>query len=211
MNTTFMHHVQYSNTFDPAQFEPFIVAGEHVGYLHHSHIPYLISSPLFLQTSDGIILTPDLKTPEERTQALFPFCEHLYKQGIIKKWRGEEFVVSKHFGAPELMRMERESTKFFGIMNYGVALNGWVSLEDGTRKMWIATRSFKKSKYPGKLDNIVNGGFTAGYTAWDILVKESMEEAGDRPTVDQKSIFRRICLLQVHAQKRGSSDHCLCL
>lgn len=40
-----------------------------------------------------------------------------------------------------------------------------------------AKRSSTKTTFPGQWDNLVGGGLTAGFTADEILAKESLEEA----------------------------------
>jgi hypothetical protein len=43
--------------------------------------------------------------------------------------------------------------------------------------LWIGRRALDKKVAPGKLDNLVAGGISAGYDAWTTLVKEAAEEA----------------------------------
>ncbi len=43
-------------------------------------------------------------------------------------------------------------------MHPGVHINGYVTLPDGSRELWVARRSRSKPTWPGKLDHIVAGG-----------------------------------------------------
>ena len=47
----------------------------------------------------------------------------------------------------------------FGITAFGVHLNGLVRGADGTLGMWVARRARSKATGPGKLDQMVAGGW----------------------------------------------------
>eukprot|EP00042_Codosiga_hollandica_P051888 m.647563 g.647563 ORF g.647563 m.647563 type:complete len:140 (+) comp58373_c0_seq19:269-688(+) len=80
-------------------------------------------------------------------------------------WREEQFAVSEHFGGEVLFSMERSATGLIGSRRFGVHVNGYL-FKDGVMHMWIARRSMKKQTYPGKLDNVVDGGVSSGMSAW---------------------------------------------
>jgi hypothetical protein len=44
----------------------------------------------------------------------------------------------------------------------GVHMNGYVTLPDGGKELWVARRSRAKPTWPGKLDHIVAGGQVGG-------------------------------------------------
>lgn len=44
----------------------------------------------------------------------------------------------------------------FGIIQYGVHLNGYFKDDKGDVYMWVGRRSMKKQTYPGMLDQIVS-------------------------------------------------------
>lgn len=60
----------------------------------------------------------------------------------------------------------------------GVHVNGFVTLADGTKELWVARRSAVKPTWPGKLDHIVAGGQPYGLSLAENVVKECQEEAG---------------------------------
>lgn len=50
----------------------------------------------------------------------------------------------------------------------GVHINGYVTLPDGSKELWVAKRSSTKPTWPGKLDHIAAGGQPHGL-GWDAL------------------------------------------
>lgn len=78
--------------------------------------------------------------------------------GEITGWRSELYPVSTSFGEPPVMLMERAAVPHFGIRAYGIHVNGYVVLPDGSVELWVARRSKTKQTWPGKLDHIVAGG-----------------------------------------------------
>jgi hypothetical protein len=101
--------------------------------------------------------------------------------------------------------VERAAAALFGIVTYGVHMTIYqrpVTDGEGEMMVWVATRAKTKQTYvrhshflnflpradnwvwgaynirwPGFLDNSVAGGIPAGMSAFESLVKESMEEA----------------------------------
>ena len=86
-------------------------------------------------------------------------------------------MVDRWAGQPALV-LERAAVPLFGITAYGVHMNGYVTGEDGTQRMWVARRSLSKPTGPGKLDQLVAGGQPHGIGLRDNLMKECAEEAG---------------------------------
>ena len=77
---------------------------------------------------------------------------------------------------PVLAVLDRGALPSFGVIGVGVHLNGLVRRPDGWH-LWIAKRAADKKLDPGKLDNLVAGGVSAGHTPFETLIKESEEEA----------------------------------
>lgn len=50
----------------------------------------------------------------------------------------------------------------------GVHINGYITLPDGSKELWVAKRSSNKPTWPGKLDHIAAGGQPHGLR-WDVL------------------------------------------
>jgi 8-oxo-dGTP pyrophosphatase MutT (NUDIX family) len=90
--------------------------------------------------------------------------------------RGEDFDVRHTPDSAALTVLDRGALPAFGVIGLGVHLNGYVRRADGIH-LWIARRSATKKLDPGKLDNIVGGGVSAGMSPFDTLLKEAAEEA----------------------------------
>jgi 8-oxo-dGTP pyrophosphatase MutT (NUDIX family) len=96
--------------------------------------------------------------------------------------RGEAFDVREVPGGPVLARLDRGALPAFGVLAWGVHVNGLVRKTDGRKAdgihVWIARRASNKLLDPGKLDHLVAGGVAAGMTVEETLAKEAGEEAG---------------------------------
>ena len=126
-------------------------------------------SEVFVADDDGykrkLRLTKHLEdgTPEERTNAVAVATLQLKNEEMIKGWRNELVPVVSAFSSPVAFAIERASYPYFGIKGYGVHVNGFVrGITGNIDKIWVATRSKKKSTWPGMLDHIVAGGIVNG-------------------------------------------------
>jgi 8-oxo-dGTP pyrophosphatase MutT (NUDIX family) len=90
--------------------------------------------------------------------------------------RGEDFDVRAPDSARSLAVLDRGAVPIFGVIGAGVHLNGVVRRANGPH-LWIAKRSASKKLDPGKFDNLVGGGVSAGLTPTATLAKEAAEEA----------------------------------
>ncbi|KFM82394.1 hypothetical protein X975_21210, partial [Stegodyphus mimosarum] len=90
-------------------------------------------------------------------------CCSFYGKGIIIK----KNVYNIYFNCVGL----------FGIKRCGVHVNGYVKNTDGSKCLWIQKRAYTKPTWPGKLDNMVSGGFAVGMTILECVRKEAQEEA----------------------------------
>eukprot|EP00455_Lapot_gusevi_P041001 TRINITY_DN4709_c0_g1_i2.p1 TRINITY_DN4709_c0_g1~~TRINITY_DN4709_c0_g1_i2.p1 ORF type:complete len:186 (+),score=70.78 TRINITY_DN4709_c0_g1_i2:174-731(+) len=82
--------------------------------------------------------------------------------------------------------MDRAATPYFGVLQYGVHVNGYVSEAGRVQAMWIGRRSATKAKAPHKLDQMVAGGLPIGESAEEALYRECEEEASiSREIVDR--------------------------
>lgn len=92
-------------------------------------------------------------------------------------WRNEQYTIydTNH---KEYFRLERSACPWFGVVMYGVHINGYVKTANGEIKMWVPKRSLTKQTYPGKLDNTVAGGLGYPYGIMETCYKECWEEAG---------------------------------
>lgn len=125
-----------------------------------------------------------LSTPKSRSEAIKVMCERWHRTAAPfgdliagKMWRNELYPIYSHpfvvDASTEAFAMERAATPLFGVVTYGVHLTMYTS----DYRIWIPRRAKTKQTFGGMLDNTVAGGIPRGYTAYDSMVKECMEEA----------------------------------
>jgi len=156
---------------------PFRVKNTVIGFITPPFARVLADFPgVFSVSATEVALSDRLSGFADRTDAVSTVLEILMQRGDVPGWRGESYSVGTSFGAPAFFKMERAAVPLFGVVGYGVHLNGIVQTNTGMA-MWIGRRSLNKPTGPGKLDQIVAGGQPAGLTVFDNLLKESAEEA----------------------------------
>lgn len=110
-----------------------------------------------------------------RSAVLQAWAIALREQGVLANWRDEAMQLDQPDGP--FLAMERAAFRTFGLCTPSVHLNGWVAMPDGVQ-LWVAERSAHKFVDPGKLDNLVGGGVSAGEPLALALAREAWEEAG---------------------------------
>ena len=158
---------QCHNAILPGERLTLAIGAAHVGYI----APALATALGSFVTIEGRTATID---PAEADR-LNPIATSLAAQ-FGYRTRGEDFDVRHAADSPVLTQLDRGALPAFGIIGQGVHLNGYVRRADGIH-LWIARRSATKKLDPGKLDNIVGGGVSAGMTPFETLLKEAAEEA----------------------------------
>lgn len=94
----------------------------------------------------------------------------------IQGWRNEKYPV--YIARAPYVLIERALAGAFGIVTYGVHINGYiVDEESGRLKFWIPRRSATKPTWPLMLDNMVAGGIGYPHGVFETVLKECMEEA----------------------------------
>jgi 8-oxo-dGTP pyrophosphatase MutT (NUDIX family) len=162
---------------------PFYVREHAIGWLRPSFADLLRRWPHLFDVNPAFVtLRAKPDTVASRTAALAEVTRELAKDGVIRGWRDELVRVSHHYAAPELLHIERAASRHFGMMSYGVHLNGFVRV-DGLARAWISRRSPNKAVDPDRLDNLVGGRIAAGSTVDETLRKEAWEEAGIPPAL----------------------------
>ena len=178
---SFRDRIAACTDYDPDLYRPFRVDGVEVGRVRHDYAealrPY---ADVFHVSAGEVCLADGLTGFRRRTEAVGGVLKHLAERGVLGGWRGEQYAVAAGPADKPLFTMERAAVPLFGVMGYGVHLNGTVR-DGGTLKMWIAKRSMDKQTGPGKLDQIVAGGLPVGFSPVDNLIKECAEEAGIEP------------------------------
>jgi 8-oxo-dGTP pyrophosphatase MutT (NUDIX family) len=163
---------------DLSRYRRFVVAGRHVGWLKPALAQELASrEDIFQLQGDRLAMHPRLGSAEARSAAMAGVLEDLRTQGRVPGWRNELYPVTQKFGEAPLMVLERAAAPLFGVLAYGVNLNGFVG-RGWEMKIWIARRSASKSVDPNMLDLIVGGGQPLGLSPAENLLKECREEAG---------------------------------
>ncbi|MDY0881224.1 DUF4743 domain-containing protein [Dongia soli] len=163
---------------DFARYLKFIVADQHVGWVRRTRMDHLAAFPkVFAIGNDRVAMQDGLADFESRSAAMAEVLAAWREAGLVTGWRNELFPVNRGFGQPPLLCMERAGTPLFGILSYGVNINGLVG-QGRDLHLWIGRRAAHKPVDPNMLDLVVGGGQPMGITVWDNLVKECWEEAG---------------------------------
>ncbi len=174
---SYLDHIKNCNHFEVDHFIPFYVNDEQLGWTLKTFAENLKSYPsVFLVAEDSLRLNPDLKTPQQRSDAIAPVLWELHQTGVIDSWVGELYAVNQAFGETPRCVIERAAVSFFGVRGYGVHLNGLVKKQEGVY-IWVARRTKDKPFWPGKLDQMVAGGQPVGIGLMENMIKESEEEA----------------------------------
>lgn len=165
-------HIARCNDWHPERHLPLCFRGLRIGWVRRDNAEHLRRFPaLFRVEADRADLIAE-GDADRLTRLLDDALEPLAEEGILPKWRNEEFPVLERWGAAPLFRVDRGAVPFLGIRAYGVHVNGWCG-----DKLWIGRRAPDKRVEPNKLDNLVAGGIGAGYGLLDTLYKEAAEEA----------------------------------
>ncbi|KZD12276.1 DUF4743 domain-containing protein [Oceanibaculum pacificum] len=183
---SFLDHVTRLNRHDLRGFRPFAIGDAVVGHVRHALAERLKDFSAFQVTGERVLLSPALSEVEARTEAMAEVAETLVADGIVPKIRLEEYPVMARPGGSILMRINRAAVPHFGIIAFGVHLNGYVRRPDGPH-LWIGRRSRTKNVAPGKLDNMVAGGMGDGLGPRETLIKECGEEAGMPPALARRA------------------------
>ncbi len=175
---SFLERVAACNRHDLGEFRPFRIEGAQIGWVRPALIARLAEmTEIFQADDDGVRLAPELGDFADRTAAMSDGVDRLSADGLIPARRGEDYAIKTAWSEPALLAIDRSAATSFGILAFGVHVNGYVDRPDGLH-MWIGKRSADRLIAPGKLDNIAAGGHPHGLTLQQNLIKECAEEAG---------------------------------
>lgn len=184
---------------DYRRYLRFVVAGQHVGWVRRDFAPQLADfRDVFILETEQVVLHPALPDAEARSAAMAGVLQKLRAQGLVPGWRDELYPVGRGFDQPQLLSMERAAAPLFGVLSYGVNVNGLVQRDDGLH-FWIGRRSPHKQVDPDMLDLLAGGGQPLGISVADNLLKECWEEAGVPPELAGMARPASIITLQVEA------------
>ncbi|MDC0361309.1 DUF4743 domain-containing protein [Alphaproteobacteria bacterium] len=171
-----LDHIQRCNAHDLTAYKPFLIAGERVGWVNDVVMDVLDGVDGFDVTTQSIAISPNLATFEDRSRALTDGSIALLEARLIRGLRNELYGVKNRWTDAAHAAIDRGAVTAFGLISYGVHVNGWVPGVDEP-DLWIGTRSMSSSVDPGKLDNMVAGGQPYGLSLRENVVKEAAEEA----------------------------------
>lgn len=157
----------------------------------------------FTENADGSL---DFSAENWQTVAdcLQSLAETWKIQNLLHGWRNEKFDVF-YRGEP-LFALERAAFRPFGLQSRAVHLNALTRI-DGKWRFWLGKRSPGKAVDPGKYDNPVSGGVSAGENIGDALFRESREEAGW--TAADLTLASSSTLHSLRPTRRGIHDEIL--
>jgi isopentenyldiphosphate isomerase len=176
---SYVDRIRACHGWQPDNYRSFLLEGEAtpLGWVTHVFARRLRDFPKSFEVSDSAVVLPARYDDfDSRSAVLEEAIRALYEAGEIPKWRGEDYGISRHWGAPVLFRMERGAVPLFGVPAYGVHVNGFVEDPAGPL-LWVGRRAKHKAVAPGKLDHLVAGGQPYGLGLMENLIKEAAEEA----------------------------------
>jgi len=184
---------------DYRRYLRFVVAAQHVGWVRRDFAPQLADFPdVFILEAERVVLHPALPDAEARSVAMAGVLQKLRAQGLVPGWRDELYPVGRGFDRPQLLSMERAAAPLFGVLTYGVNVNGLVQHGDGL-SLWIGRRSPHKQVDPNMLDLLAGGGQPLGISIADNLLKECWEEAGVPAELARTARPASVITLQIEA------------
>jgi 8-oxo-dGTP pyrophosphatase MutT (NUDIX family) len=205
---TYFRYIEACNSFEPADFLPFFVAGRQIGQIPARYADALAGRPQLQRQGDGFALIA-ADSFEARSDALDALVGDLIPAGLPLRRRKEKFPLVSTWGEEPLAALDRGAVTFFGIKAFGIHINVFVRTPTGL-DMWLGRRSRTKPVAPGQLDNLVAGGQPHGLTLIENVAKEADEEAGI-PAAVIKGV-RPVGAVSYHmASEGGSRDDVLFL
>ncbi|MGF1594085.1 MAG: DUF4743 domain-containing protein [Kiloniellaceae bacterium] len=176
---SYLDRLKACHSWQPENYRPFLLAGDArpLGWVTHDFARRLKDFPEAFEVSDrAVALLARYHDFGTRSAVLEEALRQLHAAGEIPKWRGEDYGIARHWGAEPLFRMERGAVPLFGVLAYGVHVNGYVRTAEGPQ-LWVGKRAKHKSVAPGKLDHLVAGGQPYGLGLMENVIKEAAEEA----------------------------------
>ncbi|ORY02116.1 hypothetical protein K493DRAFT_312188 [Basidiobolus meristosporus CBS 931.73] len=188
-----LHSIDPVANEDLKAYAPFIVDGIKVGLLEEKvcqkilEYGHLVDNQLLVTSNEEgqayVTFSASVTDSNNRTKILKTLTEawrEAAEFNTLAGWRGELFAIHGDPNDPRgfFFELERSASPIFGIGTYGSHLNGLVRTENKLPKVWIGQRAASKQTWPNFLDNTVGGGISSGCSPKEIIIKESMEEAG---------------------------------
>jgi 8-oxo-dGTP pyrophosphatase MutT (NUDIX family) len=172
---TLLRHVEACNRFDPEEYRRFCISSHAIGWVKPETANFLAARGFAKPTVDGVgIAGGGFIAVSER---LAEIAAALDEASLMAPRRGEMTPVLRKWGAGPCAEIDRAGLPGLGLPAFGIHVNGFVRTDMGLH-LWIGHRARDRQVAPGKLDHIVAGGITMGYSAAETVIKEAEEEAG---------------------------------
>lgn len=184
---SYLDRIHACNRWNPADFVPFLLAGEPLGRVRRSFALGISGLGDFRLDGAGlhwVSAPPDCK---RRTATLRHICEDLIARGWMEYLHGEQYPLTPDRREDARCLIDRAAAPYFGARAHGQHLNGFVRRADGIH-LWIGRRAADRRVEPNKLDNMVAGGLPFGIALADNLRKECWEEAQIPPQIATRAI-----------------------
>ncbi len=172
---TLLRHVEACNRFDAHDYRRFCISGHAVGWVKPETANFLDAHGLARRTEDGVgIAGGGFIAVSTR---LAEIAQALEEAQLMAPRRGELTPVLRKWGAGPCAEIDRAGLPGLGLPAFGIHVNGFVNTDMGLH-LWVGHRARDRQVAPGKLDHLVAGGITMGYSAAETVIKEAEEEAG---------------------------------
>lgn len=180
---SFLRHITACNRWNRAEFQPWMLAGETLGWVRAGFAEALCAAsagldPGAFELSDGLLhWRAEGLDAGAREALLESICARLRAHGRLPAPQGERYPVTPGGRNQAVCTLDRAHAPYFGTRAFGQHLNGYVRTREGI-ELWVARRAPDRRHYPNRLDNLVAGGLPMGLSLAENLRKECQEEAG---------------------------------
>jgi len=193
---SFLRHIDACNCWNPAEFLPWRLEGETLGWLRPSVAEALVAASReiagagpgrFERTDEVIHWRAETLDQADRRAVLARLCALLGQDGMLPPPQGERYPVTPGRRDQAKCSIDRAYAPYFGTRAFGQHLNAYVRDRDGL-ELWVARRAADRRNYPNRLDNMVAGGLPHEAELHENLRKECFEEAGLSAEVADRAV-----------------------
>jgi len=206
---SFLKKIEENNNYKEEDKTPFLIEGKRVGQVRSDYLEYVLSSEIFVFEKGVITLLEELKTFDERTQALILFAKKALLDGICNRFMNENYPLLEKGSNEPLAFIDRSISTLLGSLSFGQHLNAYVMTSEGM-KMWIGRRAYDKPHHSGKLDQLVAGGLPWDINPIDNLKKECYEEAGMSESLASEAKSVGLVSYKYEYEQGGKEDIIYC-
>jgi 8-oxo-dGTP pyrophosphatase MutT (NUDIX family) len=172
---TLLRHVEACNRFDARDYRRFAIASHDIGWVGREAAAHLVAQGLAKPGDDCIGISGGgfLSVSAHLARIVAALDE----AKLMASPRQEMTPVLRKWGLGPCAEIDRAGLPALGLPAFGIHVNGFVWTDMGLH-LWIGHRARDRQVAPGKLDHLVAGGITMGYSAGETVIKEAEEEAG---------------------------------